>query len=145
MKLSMQNKTSHHLEDNDEFYFDNDILNDKVHLFFKSNRISVDEYSIRGHQFLNSFELSINTLGIEHDTMLKKLGNIIFARIKQLEKEIGTLEPGKTADVVIVEGDPLKDIKSLQNNILDEEKELTVSKKDFDQNGKELSQVELEK
>ena len=87
MKLSMQIKTSHHLEDNDEFYFDNDILNDKVHLFFKSNRNSVDEYTIRGHQFLNSFELSINTLGIEHDTMLKKLGNIIFARIKQLEKD----------------------------------------------------------
>ena len=87
MKLSMQNKTSHHLEDNDEFYFDNDILNDKVHIFFKSNRNSVDEYSIRGHQFLNSFELSINTLGIEHDTMLKKLGNIIFARIKQIEKD----------------------------------------------------------
>ena len=87
MRLSMQNKTSHHLEDNDEFYFDNDILNDKVHLFFKSNRNSVDEYTIRGHQFLNSFELSINTLGIEHDTMLKKLGNIIFARIKQNEKD----------------------------------------------------------
>ena len=87
MKLSMQNKTSHHLEDNDEFYFDNDILNDKVHLFFKSNRNSLDEYTIRGHQFLNSFELSINTLGIEHDTMLKKLGNIIFARIKQIEKD----------------------------------------------------------
>ena len=88
MNLSMQNKPRHHLEDNDEFYFDNDILNDKVHLFFKSNRNSVDEYSIRGHQFLNSFELSINTLGIEHDTMLKKLGNIIFARIKQLEKDM---------------------------------------------------------
>ena len=87
MKLSMQNKTSHHLEDNDEFYFDNDILNDKVHLFFKSNRNSLDEYSMSGHQFLNSFELSINTLGIEHDTMLKKLGNIIFARIKQIEKD----------------------------------------------------------
>ena len=87
MKLSIQNKTGHHLEDNDEFYFDNDILNDKVHLFFKSNRNSVDEYTIRGHQFLNSFELSINTLGIEHDTMLKKLGNIIFARIKQIEKD----------------------------------------------------------
>ena len=87
MKLSMQNKTSHHLEDNDEFYFDNDILNDKVHLFFKSNRNSVDEYTIRGHQFLNSFELSINTLGVEHDTMLKKLGNIIFARIKQNQKD----------------------------------------------------------
>ena len=62
-------------------------MNDKVHLFFKSNQNSVDEYSIRGHQFLNSFELSINTLGIEHDTMLKNFGNIIFARIKQLEKD----------------------------------------------------------
>ena len=40
-----------------------------------------------GHQFLNSFELSINTLGIEHDIMLKKIGNIVFARIKQLEKD----------------------------------------------------------
>ena len=87
MKLSMQNKTSHHLEDNDEFYFDNDILNDKVHLFFKDNRNSLDEYSMSGHKFLRFFELSINTLGIEHDTMLKKLGNIIFARIKQIEKD----------------------------------------------------------
>ena len=87
MKLSMQNKTSHHLEDNDEFYFDNDILNDKVHLFFRSDRNSVDEYTMSAHKFLNSFELSINTLGIEHDIMLKKIGNIVFARIKQLEKD----------------------------------------------------------
>ena len=104
MKLSMQNKTSHHLEDNDEFYFDNDILNDKVHLFFISNRNSVDEYSIRGHQFLNSFELSINTLGIEHDTMLKKLGNIIFARIKQLEKDMAMVrEYERTNDEKILQ------------------------------------------
>ena len=87
MKLSMQSKTTRHLDDNDEFYFDNDILNDKVHLFFKDNRNSLDEYSMSGHKFLHSFELAINTLGIEHDTMLKKLGNIIFARIKQLEKD----------------------------------------------------------
>ena len=53
MKLSMQNKTSHHLEDNDEFYFDNDILNDKVIYFLNQIEI-VDEYTIRGHQFLNS-------------------------------------------------------------------------------------------
>ena len=104
MKLSMQNKTSHHLEDNDEFYFDNDILNDKVHLFFKSNRNSVDEYTIRGHQFLNSFELSINTLGIEHDTMLKKLGNIIFARIKQIEKDMEMIkEYERTNDETILQ------------------------------------------
>ena len=87
MKLSIQNKTGHHLDDNDEFYFDNDILNDKVHLFFKDNRNSLDEYSMSGHKFLHSFEIAIHSLGIEHDTMLKKIGNIIFARIKQLEKD----------------------------------------------------------
>ena len=87
MKLSMQSKTTRHLDDNDEFYFDNDILNDKVHLFFKDNRNSLDEYSMSGHKFLQSFELAINTLGIEHDTMLKKIGNIIFAKIKQNEKD----------------------------------------------------------
>ena len=87
MKLSMQSKTTRHLDDNDEFYFDNDILNDKVHLFFKDNRNSLDEYSMSGHKFLHSFELAIHSLGIEHDTMLKKIGNIIFARIKQLEKD----------------------------------------------------------
>ena len=84
MKLSMQSKTTRHLGDNDEFYFDNDILNDKVHLFFKDNRNTIDEYTIRGHQFLNFFELSINTLGIEHDTMLKKTLAILF--LQELNK-----------------------------------------------------------
>jgi imidazolonepropionase-like amidohydrolase len=32
------------------------------------------------------------------------------------EEEVGTLEEGKLADIVIVKGDPLKDIASLQDN-----------------------------
>ena len=32
-----------------------------------------------------------------------------------LEDEIGTLEPGKAADILIVDGDPLSDISSLAN------------------------------
>jgi imidazolonepropionase-like amidohydrolase len=28
--------------------------------------------------------------------------------------KVGTLEPGKWADVIAVEGDPLKDVKTLQ-------------------------------
>ena len=104
MKLSMQSKTTRHLDDNDEFYFDNDILNDKVHLFFKDNRNSLDEYSMSSHKFLHSFELAINTLGIEHDTMLKKIGNIIFARIKQLEKDMAMVrEYEKTNDEKILQ------------------------------------------
>jgi imidazolonepropionase-like amidohydrolase len=32
-----------------------------------------------------------------------------------LENEIGTIEKGKLADIIIVDGDPLKDIKVLQD------------------------------
>jgi imidazolonepropionase-like amidohydrolase len=35
------------------------------------------------------------------------------AELLRLEKEIGTVEPGKAADVIAVEGDPLKDISVL--------------------------------
>ena len=104
MKLSMQSKTTRHLDDNDEFYFDNDILNDKVHLFFKDNRNSLDEYSMSAHKFLYSFELAINTLGVEHDMMLKKVANIVFARIKQNEKDMAMLrEYERTNDEKILQ------------------------------------------
>jgi len=35
------------------------------------------------------------------------------AELLRLEKEIGTLDPGKAADVIAVEGDPLKDVSVL--------------------------------
>ncbi|RPI74816.1 MAG: hypothetical protein EHM45_17130, partial [Desulfobacteraceae bacterium] len=37
------------------------------------------------------------------------------ARICRLEKELGTLEPGKLADVLIVKANPLQDLKTLQS------------------------------
>jgi imidazolonepropionase-like amidohydrolase len=33
----------------------------------------------------------------------------------KMDKEIGTLEPGKMADLIVVDGDPLKDIRVLQD------------------------------
>jgi imidazolonepropionase-like amidohydrolase len=51
-------------------------------------------------------------------------GTLRGAEAMGLEKQIGTLEPGKFADILIIDGDPLKNIKILQ----DVEKILTVIK-----------------
>jgi imidazolonepropionase-like amidohydrolase len=32
-----------------------------------------------------------------------------------IEKTVGTLEPGKIADVISIDGDPLEDIRALRN------------------------------
>ena len=34
------------------------------------------------------------------------------ARVCNLDHELGTLEPGKVADVLVVNGDPLQDIRA---------------------------------
>jgi hypothetical protein len=42
-------------------------------------------------------------------------GTINVAKAFRKDKDFGTLEPGKVADIIAVEGDPLKDIWSVQN------------------------------
>ena len=37
------------------------------------------------------------------------------AHVSNVEKDLGTLEVGKIADVLIVQGDPLQDLKALSN------------------------------
>ena len=37
----------------------------------------------------------------------------IGAHVCNLENEMGTLEPGKIADVLVVEGDPLQNLKAI--------------------------------
>ena len=41
-------------------------------------------------------------------------GTRVNAELLRKEKEIGTIEPGKLADIIAVKGDPLKDISELQ-------------------------------
>ena len=37
------------------------------------------------------------------------------AELCRLDKEIGTLEPGKIADIIVVDGNPLEDILQLSH------------------------------
>jgi imidazolonepropionase-like amidohydrolase len=37
------------------------------------------------------------------------------AHVCNLEEELGTLEPGKLADILVVEGNPLEDLNALTN------------------------------
>jgi imidazolonepropionase-like amidohydrolase len=41
-------------------------------------------------------------------------GTKVNAELLRKDKEIGTIEPGKLADIIAVKGDPLKDITELQ-------------------------------
>ena len=40
------------------------------------------------------------------------------ARVMKIEKEVGTIEPGKRADILIVEGNPLEDISNIRRTEL---------------------------
>jgi imidazolonepropionase-like amidohydrolase len=42
-----------------------------------------------------------------------RAGTVRAAELLRMEKEIGSVEPGKLADIIAVEGDPLNDIKAL--------------------------------
>ena len=40
---------------------------------------------------------------------------IVAARLSKLEKKLGTLEAGKEADVIVVDGDPIADLDALDH------------------------------
>jgi imidazolonepropionase-like amidohydrolase len=41
--------------------------------------------------------------------------SLVPARVMGLEKEVGTLETGKRADLIVIAGDPLADIRNTRN------------------------------
>jgi imidazolonepropionase-like amidohydrolase len=70
-------------------------------------------YGLAGN---NALELEI----LVEDIGMKPMDAIMAAtkvnsEIMKMDKDVGTLEVGKMADLIIVDGDPLKDIKILQD------------------------------
>jgi imidazolonepropionase-like amidohydrolase len=63
----------------------------------------------------NARELEhLSFIGLDGAAALRA-ATVDAARAVGLEKEIGVLAPGRLADVIGVDGNPLKDVRSLQN------------------------------
>jgi len=72
--------------------------------------------------YSSSFDLGmpIRELGWMRDAGMTPMQIIVAAtkhaaHVCNMEKELGTLEPGKIADVIVVSGNPLEDILAMQN------------------------------
>jgi imidazolonepropionase-like amidohydrolase len=66
-----------------------------------------------------------SALDTEIETLVQKAGmspaealrsaTLVGARTLGLEKQLGSIEPGKAADFVVLEHDPLKDIRAIRS------------------------------
>jgi imidazolonepropionase-like amidohydrolase len=60
-------------------------------------------------------ELYVEKVGVKPMDAIK-IATINGAKTMGMEKELGTIEKGKTADIIAVRGDILEDIKLLQDH-----------------------------
>jgi imidazolonepropionase-like amidohydrolase len=61
-----------------------------------------------------TIRISVKHINAAHSAMTHSL-TWVNARILGKERELGTIEPGKLADIVVVKGNPLFDIVALSN------------------------------
>jgi hypothetical protein len=71
------------------------------------------DQSVPGHSVYREIELYVQA-GFSPQEALQA-ASIIPARVMGLEKELGTIEKGKRADLIIVNGNPLEDIHNIRN------------------------------
>ncbi|MCF6268471.1 MAG: amidohydrolase family protein [Melioribacteraceae bacterium] len=70
-------------------------------------------YAERGWSFQREMELLVESGMSPMDVIVS--ATIKGARFLRIQDRLGSIEKGKQADIVLVEGDPLKDIKALYN------------------------------
>jgi len=70
---------------------------------------SAFEHGTQAKEFIRMVEYGMSPLEAIRSATVRG------AELLRLEKEIGTLDAGKAADVIAVEGDPLRDIAALSH------------------------------
>jgi imidazolonepropionase-like amidohydrolase len=70
------------------------------------------DISVPGHSLHRELELYVRAGFTPMDAI--RAATIVPARIMRLDKEVGTIEPGKRADLVILGGDPIADIRNIR-------------------------------
>jgi hypothetical protein len=68
---------------------------------------------IPGHSLHREMELYVQAGFTPMEAI--QAATIVPARVMGLDKEVGTVEPGKRADIILVDGNPLESIRNIRN------------------------------
>jgi imidazolonepropionase-like amidohydrolase len=71
------------------------------------------DQTVPGHSLHREIELYVQAGFTPMEAI--QAASLVPARVMGLEKEVGTVEAGKRADVIVVDGDPLADIRNSRN------------------------------
>ncbi|MGB0035528.1 MAG: amidohydrolase family protein [Candidatus Acidiferrales bacterium] len=71
------------------------------------------DQAVPGHSLHREIELYVQAGFTPMEAI--QAASIVPARVMGLDKEVGTIEPGKSGDVIIVKGNPLESIRNIRN------------------------------
>lgn len=71
------------------------------------------DQTVPGHSLHRELELYVRAGFTPMEAI--QAATIVPARVMHIEKEVGTVEPGKRADLIVIEGDPLADVSNTRN------------------------------
>jgi imidazolonepropionase-like amidohydrolase len=75
--------------------------------------IAGTDQTVPGHSLYREIELYVQAGFTPMEAI--QAATIVPARVMGLDKEVGTVEPGKRADLILVDGDPLESIHNIRN------------------------------